>query len=314
MKTTPILIEKIIAFLKNDIQMIYGSYIGRSIDNIASSDAVNEHSLDWINPSKTDKQLIAESTPAQVILVDKSVVYSDKLKKENKLLLVVAHPKISLAKVGNEFFVPKHTSFIHPTAIIDKSAKIGKNVHIGPYVVVGKCEIGDTTFIDSQVKIHDEVKIGHSCVIKSGSILGGPGFGFERDENDNLFRFPQIGKLIIGNHVEIGSLSCIDRGSLSDTHIDDYVKIDNLVHIAHNVIVGKNVVITGRVGISGSCSIEENVWISPGCIVNPWIRVGANTILGTASVITKDVPANEVWYGNPAKKIADKNTYINFKQ
>jgi len=313
MKVSPIPIEKIIEFLGVEVRAVYGNYKNVIIDNLSAADCVNEFSLDWINPAKTNKQSMVESSRAKTILVDESVFYSEILKYENKILIVVINPKVSLAKIGNKFFIKKCIPYIHETAIIDKYAKIGRNVSIGAYAVIGKCEIGDNTIIDSNVKIYDDVSIGNSCVIKSGAVLGGAGFGFERDENNNLFRFPQIGKLIIGNHVEIGSNTCLDRGSLSDTKIGNYTKIDNFAQIAHNVCIGKNVVIAGFVGISGSCIIENNVWISPKSILNPWIHIGENSMIGSGSVVIKNIPPNELWSGNPAKKISTIDVYNQLK-
>ncbi len=301
-----ITIQQIIEFLGKDLLQVHGETKGVFIDHLADVENTNETTLDWINPSKTNKQDIAEKSKAKVILVDNSIDYSSELQTQKKILLVVDNPKFQLAKIGNHFFIEKITPIIHPTAIIDSQSKIGKDVYIGPYTVIGRSLIGDGCFIDSNVRIHDNVTLGTDCVVKSGAVLGGEGFGFEKDEYGNRFRFPQIGGLIIGNNVEIGSNTTIDRGALSDTVIGDYTKINNMCHIAHNNIIGKNVVITGCVNISGSNIIEDNVWIAPNSSIRGWLTIGEGATIGTGAVVTKNIPKGETWIGNPARKYERK--------
>ena len=116
-------------------------------------------------------------------------------------------------------------------------------------------------------------------------------------------KFPQIGKLIIKNDVEIGSNTCIDRGALSDTIIGPGTKINNLCHIAHNVKIGSNVIIAALVNISGSSIIEDNVWIAPSAALRGHQRIGEGAIIGTGAIVTKNVPPGETWIGNPARKL-----------
>lgn len=302
MKKVRIPVHEIIGFLGSDILTVLGSVGDAFIDNVADAANTKETTLDWINPAKANKQEIAESSKAKVILVDRSIEYSMELQSQNKVLLVVENPKLQLAKIGNHFFVDKLTSSIHPTSIIDPQAKIGNDVYVGPYTVIGNSKIGDGCIVDANVRIYDDVILGTSCIVKSGAVLGGDGFGYEKDENGDLFRFPQVGGLKIGNNVEIGSNSTIDRGALSDTVIGDFSKINNLCHIAHNNKIGKNVVITGCVNISGSNTIEDNVWIAPNSSILGWVHIGKDVTIGMGSVVTKDIPAGETWLGNPARK------------
>lgn len=292
-----IYILELIRFLKGSLHKVVGVYDNLYIDNLSAVANVNETTLDWVNPAKSNKQQIAESSKARVILVDKNI-----MPIKGKVLLVVDNPKVCLAKIGNEFFVDKYAPGIHFTAIVDPKAKIGKDVYIGPYSVVCKATIGDGTIIESNVCIYDNVTIGMNCKIKSGAILGGDGFGFEKDEKGNLFRFPQIGSLILGDFVEVGGNTCIDRGSLSDTIIGSYTKINNLCHIAHNNVIGKNVVITSGVNVSGGNIIEDDVWLAPNSSLVGYIHIGKGATLGMGAVATKNIPAGEVWVGNPARK------------
>ena len=296
-----IFVKEILAFLGKQVIAVYGNTEGLFIDNLADVEHVCETTLDWINPSKTNKQRMVEGSKARVLLVDSSVE-----PVEGKTLIVVNNPKIALAEVGNHFFVAQAKPGIHPTSIIDDEAQIGNNVTIGPYCVIGKSVIGDHCSLDSNVHIYDGVVMGHHCAVKSGAVLGGAGFGFERDLKGNLFRFPQIGQLLIGDYVEIGANTCVDRGALSDTIIGDYTKISNLCQIAHNNKIGKNVVVTSGANISGSNVIEDNVWIAPDVSIRGWVKVGEGAFVGMAAVVTKNIPANETWVGNPARKFEKK--------
>lgn len=299
-------LKQMIEFLSDKLLTVIGNQTNVYIDNLADVQNVTTTTLDWINPNKVDKQHIAECTKARVLLVDDSIQYTDTMQKQNKTLLVVSEPKVCLAMIGNHFFVDHSEPSIHPTAIIDPEAKIGKNCFIGPYCVIGKATIGDNCIFDSNVRIYDCVIMGSNCSVKSGAVLGSAGFGFEKDSNGNRFRFPQIGNLIIGNYVEVGANTCIDRGALSDTIIGNYTKINNLCHIAHNNVIGNNVEITGCCNVSGSNVIDDDVWISPNSSIRGWVHIGEGAVVGMGAVVVKDIPAHETWVGNPARKLEKK--------
>lgn len=296
-----ILLTEILSVLGDKVIGVDGSIQDVFIDNLAEVERVNETTLDWIKPSKQNKQEIAEASKARVLLVDESVAPI-----AGKTLVRVKNPKVALAEVGNYFFVEKLKLGIHSTAIIDPEAAIGKNVAIGPYSIIGKAVIGDGCVIDSNVRIYDDVVMGKCCVVKAGAVLGGAGFGYERDENGNKFRFPQIGQLILGDYVEVGSNTCIDRGALADTVIGNNTKINNLCHIAHNNKIGRNVTITGCVNISGSNIIDDNVWIAPNSSIRGWAHIEEGATVGMGAVVVKNIPAHETWVGNPAKKLEKK--------
>lgn len=296
-------VHEILDCLGSQVINVFGPIDGYLVDNLADAKHVTSSTLDWVNPSKKNKQQIAEQSPAFVLLVDNEVIYSESLRNRKATLIVTKNPKRALAAVGNSFFVNRPSPHIHPTAIISPLASIGKNVYIGPYAVIENTVIGDNTIVSSFVKIYDNVVVGKSCYIKEGAVIGGEGFGFERDENGNRFRFPQIGGVIIGDNVEIGSNTCIDRGALSDTVIESHAKIDNLCHIAHNVHIGNNAVIVACSEISGSCVLGDDVWTGPNVSIRDQRKVGKESLVGMGSVVVKDIPEGEVWAGNPAKKM-----------
>lgn len=294
-------VKEIIDCLGAQVRNVAGDHEGYYIDNLADIAHVNLTTLDWINPAKTNKQEIAEKSPARVLLVDEEVAYVP-----GKVLIYVMNPKRALATVGNQFFVDKLKSGIHPTAIVDKEAEIAETATIGAYAVIGKAKIGDGTVVSPFVRIYDNVTIGKECFIKEGAVIGGAGFGFERDEDGNRFRFPQIGGVRVGDYVDIGGNTCIDRGALSDTILDDYSKVDNLCHIAHNVHIGKNAVVVACAEVSGSCTIGEETWVGPNACIRDQRNVGCNTLIGMGAVVVKHAGDNEVWAGNPAKEMAKK--------
>lgn len=298
MKNTKVTVNELVSFLGDEVIRVVGVSTSAYIDNLADVAHVNETTLDWVKPKNPDRQQIVENSKANVVLVDEGV-----LPVAGKVLIVVKNPKRALAKVGNAFFVERPQPGIHPTAIIDARAEVGEDVYIGPYSVIGKASIGAGCVIDSNVRIYDGVILGKGCDIKAGTVLGGAGFGFEKDEDGNRFRFPQVGRLIIGDDVEVGANTCIDRGALSDTVIGDHTKINNLCHIAHNNKIGRNVVITGCVNVSGSNVIDDNVWIAPNASIRGFIHLGEGCTVGMGAVATKDIPAGETWVGNPARKL-----------
>ena len=300
-----IFISDILDFLNNDVITTYGIHTDQYIDNLADAAHVDEFTLDWV-AKQNEPQAIAEASKAKVVLVNESVIYSTTMKASGKVLIVVKNPKQALTKIGNHFFVSRPKPGIHPTAIISQDAIIGEDVAIGPFCVIGAATIGDRCVFDSHVRVMDGVVMGSDCDVKAGAVLGGSGFGFVKDDDGNKMRFPQIGGLVIGHHVEIGANTCIDRGALSDTEIGDYTKINNLCHIAHNNKIGRNVTITGCVNISGSNIIEDRVWIAPNASIRGFIHIGEGSVVGMGAVATKDIPAGETWVGNPAKKMEKK--------
>lgn len=203
--------------------------------------------------------------------------------------IVSANPRLDFLRVVGSFFAEKDIpTGIHPSANIEQGANIGQNVSIGAHCHIGaKVKIGDNTTILPNCSIYGKVTIGCDCYIKPGVVIGGPGFGFEKDENGIPVHFPHTGEVIIGDDVYIGANTTIDRGTIDATVIEDHVKIDNLVHIAHNCKIGANTIITGGAFVSGGVQVGKNVWIAPNSSIHQQVKIGDNSKVGIGAVILK---------------------------
>ena len=295
-------ISQLISFLGTELIRVEGDSSFAYIDNIPDPAHVEESSLDWINSSKAEKQQIAESSKAKVLVVDPEVRYSEVMKEENKTLLVVSKPRVSMAKIATHFYIERKKPGIHPSAIVDNDAKIDPSAYIGPGCIVGKAVIGADTVLMANVTIYDDVKIGERCLIQAGVVIGTDGLGCSRDENGVLTKFPHLGGVVMGNDIEVGANSQIAKGSFSDTIIEDGCKINGLCFIAHNCHLEKNVWITGDTMLCGSVYVKKNTTIFSNVVVRGQRTIGEGVTIGMGAVVTKDVPDRETWLGSPAHK------------
>jgi UDP-3-O-[3-hydroxymyristoyl] glucosamine N-acyltransferase len=301
---TKIPVQSVLDILGAEVIQVFGDPSTQLIDNLGSRDHVNLFTLDWIHIARTDKQRLADETRASVIIADPDVIYSAAMQAAKKVLIIHENPKLAIISIGQAFFVRKAKPGIHPTAHIHPGIAVDSSNYVAENVSIGHCTLGKQVTIYPNVVIHDGIIIGDNVVIKAGAVLGGYGFGWEKGANGNWLQFPQIGGLIIHDDVEIGANTCIDRGALSDTIIGRNTKINNLCHIAHNVVIGCNVIITAQVNISGSTVIEDDVWVAPHVTFRGHQRIGRGAVVGMGAVVTKDIPAGETWFGNPARKYA----------
>ncbi len=219
-------------------------------------------------------------------------------------VIKVSNPRLSFAKVVNEFFIKKNKQEIHTTAIIGNNCKIDSTVAIGSNCTIGdNVKIGKNTIINNNVVLFENTILGDNCYIKSGSIIGEDGFGFDFEEDGTPIRIPHIGNVTIGNDVEIGSNSVIARGTLNNTIIENNVKIDDQVFIAHNCRIGSNTVIIAFAEISGSVIIGKNCWIGPNCSIIQKINIGDNVMIGIGAVVTHDIPSKKKVMGLDALEL-----------
>ncbi len=224
---------------------------------------------------------------------------------------------------------------IEQQSFIDPSATVGKDVYIGSFAYIGKnvkvgdgariypncyvgdnCTIGSNTTLFQGVKLYSECVIGANCTMHSGVVIGADGFGFQPNQENNYHKVPQIGNVIIEDHVEVGANSTIDRATLGSTIIRKGVKLDNLIQIAHNVEIGENTVIAAQTGVAGSTKIGKNcmiggqVGIVGHITIADGVKIAAQSGIGNS--ITKE---NEIVQGSPAFNIGDyKRAYVGFRK
>jgi UDP-3-O-[3-hydroxymyristoyl] glucosamine N-acyltransferase len=238
--------------------------------------------------------------------------------------LVTSNPQLAFAQISAFLHPETHVPGVHPAAVVDPGAKISPQAFVGPRAVIGAnvvlaerawigpgCVIGQGvtigagTRLNANVIVQDRCVVGADCLLQAGAVVGSDGFGFARDE-DRWIKQPQLGRVVIRDHVEIGANTTVDRGTLDDTVIGEGVKIDNLVHIAHNVRIGDNTAIAACVGIAGStvigkrCTIAGQVGIIDHLVIADDVHITADSLVtnsitqsGTYSSSLKAEPANE---------------------
>jgi len=246
---------------------------------------------------------------------------------ENRALIKVKNADLAMAKIL-ELFTPPPPHFdedIHPSAVIHKTATIGKGCKIGAACYLGKdVIIGDDVVLYANVTILDETiigagtiawpgtvirertEIGMGCIFHNNVSIGADGFGYRPSEDGRgLVKIPQIGNVIIGNGVEIGANSCIDRGKFSSTILGDGCKIDNLVQIAHNCVLGRSCIMAGNSGLAGSVTLGDGVIIGGSASIKDHITIHAGATVGAGSGVMNDIPAGQTFLGYPAREARD---------
>lgn len=228
-------------------------------------------------------------------------------KMENAQSMIFSdNPKMCFFEILTKFFTESECSRISVSSIVETNY-IGKNVSIGHHCYIcPEVFIGDNVKIDHNVVIKCPAKIGNDCVISSGVVIGTDGFGYYRDNSNKYRKVPHFGGVEIGNSVEIGANTCIDRGTIEDTIIEDNVKIDNLCHIAHNVHIGENSMIIAQTMLGGSCELGKDAYIAPAGVVMNQAKIGDGGFVGMGAVVVKDVENNKVVAGVPAKVIRNR--------
>lgn len=180
-------------------------------------------------------------------------------------------------------------ALVHPSAVIDPTACVHLSARVGPLCVIERgARVGAGTVVKARVTIGEGCTVGERCIIHSGAVIGADGFGFAPN-GDTWEKIEQLGAVQIGNDVEIGANTCIDRGTLQDTIIEDGVKLDNLIQIGHNVRVGRNTAMAGCVGVAGSATIGPNCTVGGGAIVLGHLTIGANVNISAATVVSKSI-------------------------
>ncbi|QAA81037.1 UDP-3-O-(3-hydroxymyristoyl)glucosamine N-acyltransferase [Aequorivita sp. H23M31] len=246
---------------------------------------------------------------------------------ENRAFIKVKNVDLAMAELL-ELFNPSQPIFdteIHPSAVIHETAKIGKGCKIGANCYIGKdVELGSEVILYPNVCVFDETVIGNNTVIWSGTVvrercvigshcifhinvsIGADGFGYRPSaDGRGLVKIPQIGNVIIGNYVEIGANSCVDRAKFSSTIIGDGCKIDNLVQIAHNCVMGRSCIMAGHSGLAGSVTLGDGVIIGGSASIKDHVTIHSGATVGAGSGVMNDVEAGKTVLGYPAQDARD---------
>jgi UDP-3-O-[3-hydroxymyristoyl] glucosamine N-acyltransferase len=266
-----------------------------------------------------DKEILAQTleSNAEVLVV------ANKLETE-KAQIVVPDIELAWVELLRTYRQPLNPSQIHPSASIHPSAQLGEGVQIGAFVCIEKdakigsgsilgaySSIGERSSLGEGCLLHERSTVRHDCflgngvLVQSGAVIGADGYGFHR-HSEGYTRQEQIGAVYIGDHVEIGATTVIDRGTLEPTRIGAGTKIGPACVVAHNCQLGEHVVLIGQVGLTGSIEVGDwaVLWGQTGTIGH--VRIGKGAMLTACSSLSKSIPDGEVWRGAPAQPIRDE--------
>lgn len=316
-------------------QIIGGEIVGNDNAQVSGLSKIEDgkpETLSFLaNPAYTEH---IYETAASVVIV-KSDFDPEKPLPDTCTLIKVADPYASFAKLlelynqlkYDDKGVSEHAAvsesakigedvFIAAGVVVDDHAEIGDNVKIYAQSYIGKnTKVGANTIVHAGVRVMADCIIGSDCILQTGASIGGDGFGFAPNSENNYSKVPQIGNVILEDHVEIGANTCIDRATLGSTIIRKGVKLDNLIQIAHNVDIGENTVIAAQTGVAGSTRIGKNCMIGGQVGIIGHLKIADGTKIAAQSGIGSNiVKENTVVQGSPSFNLVDyKKSYIGFK-
>ncbi len=254
------------------------------------------------------------------------IVPADYPSPSYRTVIRVTEPRTAFARAMNRFYPTQElTPGIHPTAVVAPHVEIGALVAVGPHAVIGensriglatsigagcvigkRVSLGEGCVLQANVTIYDNVDIGRGTILHSGCVIGADGFGYVM-EHDRYHKFPQVGRVEIGDFVEIGANSCVDRAALGVTSIGEGTKLDNMVHVGHNCRIGRHVVVAAQTGFSGGVVVEDYAVIGGQVGIGDKARIESRAVLGSGcGVLTsKIVRSGQVVWGTPARPLRE---------
>jgi UDP-3-O-[3-hydroxymyristoyl] glucosamine N-acyltransferase len=302
--------------------LVSGELIGDgriSVSGVAPLDRAEASHLSILSSAKYAPMLA--STKAGIVLIDPE--FRDVPSGPAARIIVKQPLEKLLSLLPRLYPVTPPSAGVAPTARIGRGAVLGDRISIGEYVVVGagskigsdvvigahsvvgeKATVGDGSLLWPGTTIYPRATLGKRVVIHSGARIGSDGFGYVFRDGAHT-KIPHVGRCIIGDDVEIGANTTIDRGSIDDTVIGSGTKIDNLVHIAHNVRIGEKCLIMAQVGIAGSVTIGDGAIIAGQAGISGHLSIGAGARLAAQAGVFGDIPAGETWSGYPARPHRD---------
>ena len=302
--------------------LISGELVGdgkTAVSGVAPLDRASANDLSILSSARYAPMLAA--TKAGIVLVDPA--FRD-VAGQPRARIIVEHPLEKLLSLLPRLYPEKPAvPGVAATARIGKGALLGKRVSIGEYVVIGAgAKIGDGATIGAHCVIGDDTSIGENArlwpgatiypgavlgartIVHSGARIGSDGFGFVFRDGAHR-KIPHVGGCIIGDDVEIGANTTIDRGSIDDTVVGSGTKIDNLVHIAHNVRIGEKCLLMAQVGLAGSATVGDGAILAGQAGIGGHLSIGEGARIGAQAGVFGDIPAGETWSGYPARPHKD---------
>ena len=282
------------------------------IFGVGSLETAREGEITFID--KPELLSVADVSPAAALIAPTNAP------RGRKPMILTEDPRLAFSKVL-EIFAPKPNVYpgVHPRAVVGENVRMSDNVSIGAHAYVGdgttldagvivypNAYVGDNvtlgagTIICPQAYVGDRCVLGKGVVVQPGASIGGDGFGYVQEGGKHR-KIPQIGVVIVGDDVEIGANSTVDRATLGATKIGRGTKIDDHVHIAHNVVIGEDCLLCGQVGISGSATVGDRVIMAGQVGVNDHITIGSDIIIGGQAGVFSDLPEPGYYSGYPAK-------------
>ncbi len=276
---------------------------------LASLAAAGPEELSFVARGRFRSQL--ESTRAAAVIVSRADRDATGLPR-----IVCDDPYAYYARVA-ELFAPEEGAVpgVHQNAVVDRDAQVAPSASVGPHCYVGRgavigervslgagCAIGDGARIEADSRLHARVcvyagcVIGRRAIVHSGAVIGADGFGMAR-EGEGWRKIPQLGRVVIGDDVEVGANTTIDRGALEDTVIEDGVKLDNQIQVGHNVHIGAHTALAGCVGIAGSAHIGRRCTVGGGAVILGHLEIADDVHIGAASVVTRSIRASGDYAG-----------------
>jgi UDP-3-O-[3-hydroxymyristoyl] glucosamine N-acyltransferase len=257
------------------------------IERLAPLESADASALSFLSNPRYQKQLAASQAACVIVgaaLRDAATARGACIVTDDPYLYFARATRLWKAR-----HAPAATVGIHPSAVVDPDAQVHATAWIGPLCVVERgARIGAGTVLKSRVTVSEDCTIGERCIVHAGAVIGADGFGFAPHQGA-WEKIEQLGAVVIGNDVEIGANTCIDRGALQDTVIEDGVKLDNLVQIGHNVRVGRHTAMAGCVGVAGSATIGAHCTVGGGAIVLGHLTLADHVHISAATVVTRSI-------------------------
>ena len=271
-----------------------------AIGRIAPLSAAQTGDISFLSHARYAAQL--SSTKASCVIVQEAfVAQADAVIQRGGACIITPQPYLYFAKLTQWWrsqSEPAHQNGIHASAVVHPSAKVHASASIGPLCVIGAhAEIGAGTHLASRVSVGEHCVIGERCILHPGVVIGADGFGFAPREDKSWEKIEQLGAVSIGNDVEIGANTCIDRGALQDTVIEDGVKLDNLIQIGHNVRIGRHTAMAGNAGVAGSATIGAYCTVGGGAVILGHLEIADHVHISSSTTVTRSISEPGVYTG-----------------